>query len=120
MIYQTINSCVYDIHNVYLYNNNKQKLKIMTTYTNKTIKTETKTLEILRETKVSVFVRPNDCKLWKDICISKSDLTLVNNGTELSFELPFRKVWTESNFKLNALGFEGNLNSRKNSMLTFV
>jgi len=92
----------------------------MTTYTNKKIKTETKTLEILRETKTSVFVRPDDCKLWKDICISKSNLTFINNGVEIYFELSFKKVWTESNFKLNALGFEGNLNSRKNSMLTFV
>ena len=92
----------------------------MTTYTGKNIKTETKELEIIRETKNSVFVKPEDCNLWKDICISKDSLTLVNNGIELSFELPFKKIWTQSNFKLSALGFEGDLKARKNSMLTFV
>jgi hypothetical protein len=89
-------------------------------FVGKQIRTETKNMEILRETKNSVFVKPNDVKLWKEICISKSDLIMVNNGEEISFELHFTQVWTESNFKLNALGFNGNLNVRKNNMLTFV
>jgi hypothetical protein len=83
-------------------------------YIGKIIKTETKELEIKRESATCVYVRTDNC--YKDIAIAKSSLIEENDTVRLYFSVTFKAVITHTDFQLKELGFE-NAKQRKQEFI---
>lgn len=86
-------------------------------YIGKIIKTETKELEIIRESRLCVFVKTENA--YKDIAIVKDKLTLENDTINLFFSISFNKVITHTEFQLKELGFD-NAKARKQEWMNSI